>query len=117
MRPLVLRADDLSSPRGALSAAPDVVLVDVRADRTLLPDLHVATGDAAAFLGVDPRFTIVDALENTARLDENFFRSLVVHTPSGLDLLGSAVRVLASPVDPQRVRTLIDFAVRYYRAI
>src|SRR5437870_6385734 len=83
----------------------------------LLVDLNVSTGDAAVFLGVDPRFTIVDALENTPRLDEAFFRSLVAHTPSGLDLLGSSVRMLAGPVEPQRVRTLIDFAVRYYRAI
>ena len=216
MRPLVLQVEDLASARGALSSTPDVVVVDVRADRhlltmvaaikrrhpsmgvaivvpalepeimlqamragvtecvaepltqgalesaiarvmvqrtapvegrvfavigakggvgattiavnfaesiaraageTLLVDLNVATGDANVFLGVDPRFTVVDALENTARLDENFFRSLVVHTPSGLDLLASSVRVLVGQVDPQRVRTLIDFAVRYYRAI
>jgi pilus assembly protein CpaE len=87
------------------------------AGETLLVDLNVATGDAAVFLGVDPRFTVVDALENTQRLDENFFRSLVVRTPSGVDLLASAVRVLAGQLDPQRVRKLIDFAVRYYRAI
>jgi pilus assembly protein CpaE len=83
----------------------------------LLIDLNIATGDAAVFLGVDPRFTIVDALENTARLDEAFFRGLVAHTQSGLDLLASSVRILASPVEPGRVRTLIDFAVRSYRAV
>src|SRR5437867_9173466 len=43
------------------------------AGETLLVDLNVATGDAAVFLGVDPRFTVIDALENTQRLDENFF--------------------------------------------
>jgi pilus assembly protein CpaE len=216
MRPLTVRLEDLASPRGALGATPDVVLVDVRSDRqllaaiagikrrhpsmgvaivvpalepelmlqamragvtecvaepitqgaleaaigrvmvqrsspvegrvfaiigakggvgattiavnfaeaiartagdTLLVDLNVATGDAAVFLGVDPRFTIVDALENTQRLDENFFRGLVARTQSGVDLLGSAVRVLAGQLDPGRVRALIDFAVRYYRAI
>ncbi len=37
---------------------------------TLLIDLHVANGDAAVFLGAEPRFSIVDALENTHRLDE-----------------------------------------------
>jgi pilus assembly protein CpaE len=87
------------------------------AGETLLVDLNVATGDASVFLGVDPRFTVLDALENTQRLDENFFRGLVVHTPSGLDLLASSVRVMSGPLDPTRVRTLIEFAVRYYRAI
>ena len=38
----------------------------------LLMDLHVCTGDAAVFLGADPRFTILDALENIQRLDEAF---------------------------------------------
>src|SRR5262245_38567601 len=216
MRPVVLQVEDLASARGALTSEPDVVLVDVRADKhlittigaikrrhpslgiaivvpaldpevmlqamragvtecvaepltqgslesaigrvmvqraapvegrvfavigakggvgattvavnfaeaiarnageTLLIDLNVATGDASVFLGVEPRFTLVDALENTQRLDENFFRSLAVHTSSGLDLLAASVRVLASQLDPQRVRTLIDFAVRYYRAV
>jgi pilus assembly protein CpaE len=216
MRPAPLEVEELTSPRGALASTPDVVIVDVRADRhllsmvasikrrhpamgiaiivpaldpemmlqamragvtecvaepltqdsvesaigrvlvqraapvegrvfavigakggvgattiavnfaesiarsageTLLVDLNVATGDAAVFLGVDPRFTVLDALENTQRLDENFFRGLVAHTSSGLDLLAAAVRVIAGPLDPQRVRTLIEFAVRYYRAI
>jgi len=216
MRPLALQPEDLASPRGPLTATPDVVIVDVRADRNLLTavgaikrrhpamgicivvptldpelmlqamrvgvteclaepltqgaiesaiahvmvqraapvegrvfavigakggvgattiavnlgeaiaraagdalliDLNVSTGDAAVFLGVDPRFTILDALENTQRLDEAFFRGLVVHTRSGLDLLGAAVRVLGGHLDPARVRTLIDFAVRYYRAV
>jgi pilus assembly protein CpaE len=83
----------------------------------LLIDLHVVSGDAAVFLGVDPRFTILDALENIQRLDEAYFRSLVVHTRSGLDLLPSAVRVASGQLDSQRVRTLIDFAVRYYRVV
>jgi pilus assembly protein CpaE len=83
----------------------------------LLIDLHVVTGDAAVFLGADPRFTILDALENIQRLDEAYFRSLVVHTRSGLDLLGSAVRVASGQLDSQRVRTLIDFASRYYRVV
>ena len=83
----------------------------------LLVDLHVATGDAAVFLGVEPRFSVVEAIENTHRLDEAFFRGLVVHTRSGLDLLASSGRVAPSPLDPPRVRTLVDFAVRYYHAV
>ena len=51
-------------------------------------DLHLAYGDAAVFLGVDARFSVLDALENMHRLDSAFLKSLVVHTPSGLDLLG-----------------------------
>jgi pilus assembly protein CpaE len=83
----------------------------------LLIDLHVSTGDAAVFLGVEPRFTVVEALENTHRLDEAFFRGLVVRTRSGLDILGSSPRIAAGALDAQQIRMLIDFAARYYRAV
>jgi hypothetical protein len=36
MRPVILQIEDLASPRGALATTPDVVIVDVRADRHLL---------------------------------------------------------------------------------
>ena len=41
---------------------------------TLFIDLHHAYGDAAVFLGVESRFSVLDALENTHRLDKNFSR-------------------------------------------
>ena len=84
---------------------------------TLLVDLHVANGDAAVFLGAEPRFSIVDALENTHRLDEAFFRGLIVRTKSGADLLASSDRVMVSPLDVRRIRSLIEIAERHYRYI
>ncbi len=83
----------------------------------LLIDLNLASGDASVFLGVEPRFTILEALENTHRLDEAFLRGLVVHTASGLDLLASSTRISTTPMDTQRVRSLIDFAARLYRCV
>jgi pilus assembly protein CpaE len=84
---------------------------------TLLIDLHVANGDAAVFLGAEPRFSIVDALENTHRLDEAFFRGLIAKTKAGVDLLASSDRVMVTPLDVRRIRTLIEFAERHYRYI
>jgi pilus assembly protein CpaE len=83
----------------------------------LLIDLQMAAGDAAVLLGVEPRFTIAEALENTHRLDEAFFRGLIADTKSGLDLLAAATRAIVCPVDPPRIRTLLDCAVRYYRSV
>ena len=82
---------------------------------TLLVDLHLAYGDAALLLSAEPRFSILDALENTHRLDEAFFRGLVVRTKAGPDLLASSERGMAAPVDAHRIRTLIEFAARQYR--
>jgi pilus assembly protein CpaE len=85
----------------------------------LLIDLNLSSGDTGTFFGAEPRFTVLEALENTHRLDEAFFRGLVVKTSASLDLLPVSPRAaLASgPVDLQNVRTLIDFAVRYYRYV
>ena len=84
---------------------------------TLFIDLHVANGDAAVFLGAEPRFSIVDALENTHRLDEAYFRGLLVNTKCGVDLLASSDRVIVAAADVKRVRTLLDFAARHYQHI
>jgi pilus assembly protein CpaE len=84
---------------------------------TLLMDLHVANGDAAVFLGAEPRFSIVDALENTHRLDEAFFRNLIVKTKAGVDLLAASERMMTSPLDVRRIRTLLDMAERHYRYV
>jgi pilus assembly protein CpaE len=83
-------------------------------EQTLLMDMHLSYGDAAVFLGAEPRFSVADAMENTHRLDESFFESLVVQTKSGVHLLASAERA-ASGADLRRVSTLLQFAMSHYR--
>jgi pilus assembly protein CpaE len=78
-------------------------------------DLHLTYGDAAVFLGADPRFSVIDAIENTYRLDEAIFRGLVVHTKSGLDLLASSDRAMTAPIDVTKIGLVIDVAARHYR--
>lgn len=83
----------------------------------LLIDLHLTNGDAALFLGAEPRFSVVDALENVHRVDESFFRSVVETTKAGIDLLASSDRMVQGIADVKRVRALLDFAVNRYRFI
>lgn len=86
-------------------------------DDALLVDLNFAAGDAAVFLGVEPRFTVAEVLENTHRLDEAFLRSLVVRSRAGLDLLGSSPRIAPGSIDAGRLRAFLDFVTRYYHAV
>jgi pilus assembly protein CpaE len=86
-------------------------------NETLLIDLHLTNGDASVFLGAEPAFSVVDALDNTHRLDEAFFRTLVIRTKSGVDLLASSARALTGPVDIRRVRGLVEFAASHYRFV
>jgi pilus assembly protein CpaE len=101
---------------GATSLAVNVAtaLARVATSSALLIDLHVARGEAALYLGVEARFTIVDALDNIQKLDEAFFRSLVVRAPSRLDLLASPDSIGANRLDPARVRTLLEFTSKHF---
>lgn len=101
---------------GATSLAVNVAtaLARVASTGTLLVDMHVGRGEAALYVGAEPRFTIVDALENIQKLDEAFFRSLVVRASSRLDLLASPDTAAAVRLDPARVRTLLEFAGKHF---
>lgn len=85
--------------------------------RVLLMDLHLAHGDAGVLLGAEPKFSLVDALENTHRLDEAFFKGLVTSTKAGPDLLASSDRALVQSTGMQQFRAVVDFAARLYRYV
>jgi pilus assembly protein CpaE len=89
-------------------------LAESRVGRVLLVDLHPAYGDAALFFNAAPRFSVLDALENTHRLDEAYLKGLVVKTKAGLDLLCSSERAAVAAPDAQRVRALLEFVARHY---
>lgn len=82
--------------------------------RALLVDLHLAHGDAALFLGAEPRFSTADVLDNIHRLDEAFLKGLVTATKSGVHLLASADRPVITACEAQHVRELIEFAAQRY---
>src|SRR5204862_8357569 len=84
-------------------------------DSTLLIDLNTVCGDASAFLGVEPRFSVMDALANVQRLDAAYFGGLVVRSKFGLDLLGASGRPVSGSFDASRMRTLLEFASHTYR--
>jgi pilus assembly protein CpaE len=92
-------------------------LAQIYPNETLLMDLHLTNGDASVFLGAEAPFSMVDALDNAHRLDEAFFRKLVIRTKSGVDLLASSARALAAPVDIRRLRGLVEFAASHYRFV
>jgi pilus assembly protein CpaE len=94
-----------------------VTLSRLAKSEVLVVDFHVGHGDASLFLGVEPRFSVVDAVENVHRMDEAFFRSIVEKTKAGIDLLAASDRVGHGPLDPNRVRALIDFASSRYRYV
>lgn len=57
---------------------------------TIIVDLKPGLGEVALFLGVRPRFGILDAIENLHRLDREFLKELSVKHKSGLEILAGS---------------------------
>jgi pilus assembly protein CpaE len=118
-RPMMGKAIAVLGAKGGVGSTTVAVnlataLRQVSGGPTLLVDLHLAHGDTAVFLGVEPRFSVLDALENIHRMDETYLKGLVTATKPGVDLLGSSNRRLQGGVETIRVRALIEFATSAY---
>src|SRR5688572_1937133 len=83
--------------------------------KALLMDLHQSGGDAAVFMGVEPRFSVLDAIENSHRLDQNFLKTLVTSVTGQTDLLASPERPSAGRLDVAKTRRVIELASSAYR--
>jgi pilus assembly protein CpaE len=57
---------------------------------TVIIDLKPGLGEVALFLGIRPRYSILDAIDNLHRLDREFLKELVVKHKSGLEILGGS---------------------------
>ena len=61
-----------------------------RKRQTVIVDLKAGFGEVALFLGVRPRYTVLDALENLHRLDKDFLSELCAKHKSGLEILAGS---------------------------
>jgi pilus assembly protein CpaE len=94
-----------------------IALAAVEKSRVLLIDMQQGGGDAAVFMGIEPRHSVMDAVENTHRLDESFFKGLVMKAAPGLDLLASPDQPFTGAVDPARFRQVLDFVTGSYKYV
>ena len=82
---------------------------------TIVVDMKSCLGEVALFLGVRPRFTVLDAIENLHRLDKDFLKELVAKHKSGLDILaGSEQFDRPGPQDPPAIEELMRVLTRTY---
>ena len=85
---------------------------------TVIIDLKQCLGEVALFLGVRPRFTVLDALENLHRLDKEFLKELVSKHKSGLDILaGSEQFDRPNPQDSGAIEELLRNLSKVYEHI
>jgi pilus assembly protein CpaE len=82
---------------------------------TLIVDLKPSLGEVALFLGVKPRFTVLDGIENLHRLDREFVHELVSKHKSGLDILAGCEQFeRPGPQDAGGVEELLRALGRTY---
>jgi pilus assembly protein CpaE len=68
-------------------------------ERVLIVDLDLPLGEVALYLGVEPRYGIVDLARNLHRIDEDLLGSYITSHASGVD-------VLSAPFDPDEGREI-----------
>ena len=85
---------------------------------TVIVDLKQCLGEVALFLGVRPRFTVLDAIENLHRLDKDFLKELVSKHKSGLDILAASEQFdRPSGQDSPAIEELLRVLGRMYEYI
>ncbi|HEX4348063.1 MAG TPA: AAA family ATPase [Vicinamibacterales bacterium] len=57
---------------------------------TIIVDLKAGLGEVALFLGIRPRYSVLDAIDNLHRLDREFLKELVSKHKSGLEILAGS---------------------------
>jgi len=85
---------------------------------TVLVDLKPGLGEAALFLGVRPKYSLLDAIDNLHRLDREFLRELVLKHKSGLEILaGSDHFDRPGAADSGAVEELFRLLTRQYEYV
>jgi pilus assembly protein CpaE len=57
---------------------------------TMIVDLKAGLGEVTLFLGVRSRYSLLDAIDNLHRLDNEFLKELIVKHKSGLEILAGS---------------------------
>src|ERR1700730_11634552 len=85
---------------------------------TVIVDLKPGLGEVALFLGVRPRYSLLDAIDNLHRLDREFLKELVVKHKSGLEILaGSDQFDRPGAADDGAIEELFRLLARQYEYI
>jgi pilus assembly protein CpaE len=86
--------------------------------RTLIVDLKAGLGEVALFLGVRPRYSVIDAIDNLHRLDQVFLKQLVIEHKSGLGILaGSDLFDRPGAADSGAIEALLSLLARQYEYV
>ena len=85
---------------------------------TLIADLNLQAGDAASFLGMDPKYSVVDFVHNRSRLDDSLINSFLTVHSSRLSLLAAPPEAHeAEDVKPQDITEILHLLRQRFQCI
>jgi pilus assembly protein CpaE len=83
--------------------------------RVLLADFDFASGVIRVLMQVKSRYSVLDAVNNTQRLDASYWRSLVSNGYHGVEVIaGSSTDCMLEYPKPMDVRSVLRFAKQQY---
>ena len=104
--------------KSSISVSSAVALAQDYPDDVLLVDTSLQLGVAAMMLDISPKTTIVDAIQESHRLDETLIRQIAAPSPYGLHVLAAPPdAVEASHVDDEGLSRIITLARRTYKFV
>jgi pilus assembly protein CpaE len=87
-------------------------------ERTLVLDMNLEGGNLAVAMGLKPRYSLVDLLENFHRFDESLLSSLVIRHESGVEVLAAPLLPESVPtVSAEQMRAALRLLRRHYGTI
>jgi Flp pilus assembly CpaE family ATPase len=85
--------------------------------KVLLADLDVQGGSVAFQMGIEPKYTLRDAIANIDQMDSSCLQDIVTQKGKDLAILASPALLGASEPDAESVRRLVDLSRALFRWI
>jgi len=108
------------SPKGGTGCTTVAMNVGIELHRltgkkTLLVDLDLELGEIASFMGIKPRFHLVDLLKNFHRMDEDLLTSYIERHESGVHVLSAPFEPeTGQAVTPEQIGSVLSFLRHQY---
>jgi len=82
---------------------------------TVLLDLNVQSGDLELMLGVRPKFSLADIIENRDRLDDALLTSYLTHRSKNVSLLAAPLKAeSAEDIEPRHIYEVMELLRRRF---
>ncbi len=85
---------------------------------TVLVDLNLQTGDAASFLGLTPKYSLLDLVRNRFQLDDSLLTSIITPHSSHLSLLAAPLEAHeAEDIKPEHITEALHLLSQKFECI